>query len=319
MGEGVSEKEPECPLGRGGVLRPDACGGVEDSAATSRPGCGPGTLSGAHRGPWRPQSAPPRGQYRPHVPSLPDKGAQPGQLWSLGLSRGTSSQTPRPPPLAPRLWHGWRPLASCSSWDCLGGPGPAWGRPDGRVCSAAHPPGLPPPPAPMPAGAMGSGGCSRLACSLPSTCRFSKVSVSRAPHAPAPEPTPLSPQDSAHWGLESPSRLREGTWGGLPRTPSRCVKTGSRVARGPSVGSPTPQRRPRPSPRGGGVPELRPLWKEVTPAVLTLGPWAAGWLDWVSSCPAPRPSKPGSDPSHVAIGTGPRMATPWGVPSLCPE
>ncbi|XP_073756366.1 complement C1q tumor necrosis factor-related protein 8 [Callorhinus ursinus] len=77
-----------------------------------------------------------------------------------------------------RLWHGWQPPASCSSWGCLWGPGPAWGCPDGHVCSAVAPPGPRPPPTPTPPGALGSSGCP--ACSPPSTSPSSKEGLHSA-------------------------------------------------------------------------------------------------------------------------------------------
>lgn len=90
--------------------------------------------------------------------------------------------------LSCRLWHREQLLPSCFSWHCLRRPGPAWGCPGGRVCTAAARPGPRLPPAHMPLRVMGWSGLSCPSFGPPSISQSSKVSVTeRWPH-PVPCP-----------------------------------------------------------------------------------------------------------------------------------
>lgn len=109
-------------------------------------------------------------------------------LWGWGLNWVSLSQMPSLPLPSPRLQPRWQPLAFCSSWHCLQGPGPGWGLPIGHVCTAAARPGPQLPPAHTPLRLSGRSGCSCPMCGPPSTSQSSKVSVTeRWPH-PGPCP-----------------------------------------------------------------------------------------------------------------------------------
>lgn len=155
---------------------------------------------------------------------LPRQGGTAGCCGVWGLSWVSLSQMLSPPLPSPRLQPRWQPLAFCSSWRCLQGPGPGWGRPIGHVCTAAARPGPQRPPAHTPLRVSGRSGCSCPTCGPPSTSQSSKVSVTqRWPH-----PGPCPHRDTT---------LRQGNEGAGQSSEALTEQSGSGKAPGAQVGT----------------------------------------------------------------------------------